>query len=594
MSEKQYYTADRNHYFFGKLMSVRDFENEQAYMNNRRRIGNRLLHGAGIVSGLNVLLLDNQTFSLETGMAIDYLGREIVVAEPCVKRLGVVEGFDEQNGGELYLCLRYREELREGTFSVAGSATGNGLNQEYNCIHEDYELFLTRDTPKPYDLGLAGLLHQTAAIYQKNGIQITVETVRYTTPSAPIQVSVLFEKRDLATPVHYEFRLGGQLFQDADGGALLVQYDETEVKTMQQIRTEYVLQCTAATDICAELQIYDLQVRFGGEKDIQSVAQTMDVQVVTRDIAQVVTESYYNRRFEEVLKTENRHIYLAKFHVMVGPSTYFIEKMEKNPFGQYLLNTQLLHVLQGIAPKNSAAIGTLETTAAQLPSSTGTDPNPMANVITGVEKINLGFSPKAGRNYFSYEFVHGLGYGNVAVIAALENTETQMTNDDPLLLFGNTSIFRAEEFPHTLPRAEVGAMVKPHKGTLQLGVHLLEKTDLQTLSVRWWAFKPASESQQSTEIPDDGIAVVVTPNTASIEPLAQLRLTAEVTGTISQEILWSIHDRAGGTIDRNGLYTAPSREGVYEVVARSAKYEDKQASAYIVVRTQQAPEAENA
>ena len=56
MNNLQYSSGERNHYFYGKLMTVRDFQDEQTYMNNKRRLGNRLLHGAGIVAGLGVLL----------------------------------------------------------------------------------------------------------------------------------------------------------------------------------------------------------------------------------------------------------------------------------------------------------------------------------------------------------------------------------------------------------------------------------------------------------------------------------------------------------------------------------------------------------
>ena len=36
MNNKQYYSCERNHYFFGKLMTVRDFETEQVYFNSKR------------------------------------------------------------------------------------------------------------------------------------------------------------------------------------------------------------------------------------------------------------------------------------------------------------------------------------------------------------------------------------------------------------------------------------------------------------------------------------------------------------------------------------------------------------------------------
>ena len=139
MKNKQYYSCERNNYFFGKLMTVRDFESEQTYMNSKRRLGNRMMGGVGIVSGLDVILVDNKTFSLEPGMALDYLGREIVVPEPYVRRLNVLKGFDEnKDKGIIYLCLGYKEDLKETTFSVASSGKSNGVSEEYNRVSEGY------------------------------------------------------------------------------------------------------------------------------------------------------------------------------------------------------------------------------------------------------------------------------------------------------------------------------------------------------------------------------------------------------------------------------------------------------------------------
>ena len=42
MKNLNYFPFERNKYFYGKLLSVDDFETEQKYMNNKRRMGNRL------------------------------------------------------------------------------------------------------------------------------------------------------------------------------------------------------------------------------------------------------------------------------------------------------------------------------------------------------------------------------------------------------------------------------------------------------------------------------------------------------------------------------------------------------------------------
>ena len=81
----------------------------------------------------------------------------------------------------------------------------------------------------------------------------------------------------------------------------------------------------------------------------------------------------------------------------------------------------------------------------------------------------------------------------------------------------------------------------------------------------------------------DGVRVTITPNTADLGPLQQLRFTARVEGSASQEVNWTVVERDGGVIDRNGLYTAPAGEGVFEIQAQSVKYSDCRASAYVVV-----------
>jgi len=80
-------TLTRNRYFFGKLMSVADFEQEQSYLRTRHRRHNRLLHGVGIVSGLEVTLEPGQAgggpaIAVSPGVAIAPDGEELVVCDP--------------------------------------------------------------------------------------------------------------------------------------------------------------------------------------------------------------------------------------------------------------------------------------------------------------------------------------------------------------------------------------------------------------------------------------------------------------------------------------------------------------------------------
>ena len=85
---------------------------EQRYMNDKRRIINRFVHGAGVVCGMNVVPVDDITISVEMGLALDFVGREIMIEQPVIKRLSMIDGFedyteaDEENSS-LYLCIEY-------------------------------------------------------------------------------------------------------------------------------------------------------------------------------------------------------------------------------------------------------------------------------------------------------------------------------------------------------------------------------------------------------------------------------------------------------------------------------------------------------
>ncbi|MEF7616360.1 hypothetical protein V4F39_20765 [Aquincola sp. MAHUQ-54] len=114
-------TPLRNHYFFGKLMDVPDFEVEQEYVVEKFRRHHARLHGSGIVCGLEVLQHPNPACQprhviVKPGMAIDCCGNEILVLDdetvdlhafPAVRQL--VDAPDGEDDHLLQLCVRYRE-----------------------------------------------------------------------------------------------------------------------------------------------------------------------------------------------------------------------------------------------------------------------------------------------------------------------------------------------------------------------------------------------------------------------------------------------------------------------------------------------------
>lgn len=66
------------------------------------------------------------------------------------------------------------------------------------------------------------------------------------------------------------------------------------------------------------------------------------------------------------------------------------------------------------------------------------------------------------------------------------------------------------------------------------------------------------------------VAVAVEPDSASVGAGDTVPFAATVTGTADTSVTWEVVEAGGGTVDANGLYTAPVAAGVFHVRARSS------------------------
>ncbi|PWV95681.1 hypothetical protein DFQ01_12524 [Paenibacillus cellulosilyticus] len=139
---------ERNNYFYGKLLNVKDFQLEQRYMNEKRNLLNRFIHGTGVIGGLHVTLIDGKGFRVSPGTAIDASGREIVVAANEDRAdIGKLAGYPiDFTSGDLYLSLQYVEVPFEPVPVVANAILGKE-EVAANKIRETFNLVLSKKAP---------------------------------------------------------------------------------------------------------------------------------------------------------------------------------------------------------------------------------------------------------------------------------------------------------------------------------------------------------------------------------------------------------------------------------------------------------------
>lgn len=142
---------ERNNYFYGKLMTVRDFFAEQCYFNDKRWLINRMILGWGVVCGLDVQPKDDSPGEVivTPGLAIDCCGREVLVCDEQVVELlpepsECHEQKEEEQGKKTFvICIEYRECKTEPVHlpSVACDQKEKG---EFNRIRDSYRITVKR------------------------------------------------------------------------------------------------------------------------------------------------------------------------------------------------------------------------------------------------------------------------------------------------------------------------------------------------------------------------------------------------------------------------------------------------------------------
>ena len=154
---KKFNGLKKNRYFHGQLLRDRDFREEQVYRDTKRKMHNRLLHGYGVVNGLEMNRVGTTNdITIAKGFALDHAGNEIYVDEvitidDIVQRC---KDIDTQNAPciepdgtktKVYVVLSYYEDKSD---FEAVLAPGSGCEPnvcEYSRVSEGYAVELKTD-----------------------------------------------------------------------------------------------------------------------------------------------------------------------------------------------------------------------------------------------------------------------------------------------------------------------------------------------------------------------------------------------------------------------------------------------------------------
>lgn len=597
MFNRKYYEFERNNYYYGKLLTSKDFQSEQGYMNDKRRLINRMLHGVGIVYGLDVVAADDSSIILQSGMALDSGGREVVVPRTQVIKLSTIEGYRELKTDSACLGISYTENETDPVYAVM-EREADSDGRRYNHLKEGFRLFLqdSRDcirVEKKADFYLASRI-----LYQDEDICITQYLPAFVVPDMLIK-----GRTEIRKCSHMPCICSFSCKVEADG----LEPEEPNIR-VDNLSQEY-------GEVYAVEQVFRAEDYIFGNEDVlvtldhikvqksgrteKAEAASMSVKPVYGSVLDYVKKNVYKGTLDVDLdKTYDEKLWIAQIHLIRSENHTLIDHVDHAPYGQYVCTTEELAILEELheylIPVHGTRLSEPVKTIGSSRMEDGRDVRETRANSSGVFEMSLGGGGEVGRVYFSDEIMHGLGNGPVYVEIGIEyiSRDVLTKNDRESIILGDGSIFASDNTvtDEKVFQIDQAVRILPDRGTFIVGVRPKVKMGKIGLRIRWYAFKPEDLEKRVYSLKDQKGCIMIRPDTIVLPPKGSAHINPVFINMPEEALSYTLLDPEGGKIDNNGMYTAPAQEGVYEIKAASLSDPGIYTHAFIIVSQKKAEE----
>ena len=571
MNGNPLFPFERNRYYSGKMLTSADFAAEQEYGNDKRRFLNNLMFGSGIVCGCNVYSLDDLSIFIESGLAIDRLGREIVIDTSVVKKLSAIAGFEEIKSDRVTLCLKYREERVHPVYSV--NRAGTDSEYEYNRIQEGYELFLkdTEETKDFFEMESEFLTRDI--IYQDSDYEIQLIMPATVCRNRYVKIQLKAKKissQDVA--FSFEGKLQTPSFLTSEGNHdLYIELPNMRLMEGETISQEYWLfvQDTMAVDTNLILKKGTMRIK-GEEKQLDDdfsmkvlISDENPRELVNREIGKVSLEMQNMGVIQD-------YICLADIYLLRTDGAYIIENIEEKKVKKYIeapsqstVRSEYLDFFRGT---ERLGITVKEETSFEEMKNNKSRSSHGMQIATGTIDIPVGGKAKAGEVFYSGEVMHGLGSGTVYVEIGQELMDEDRVKgaNTKSTIYGNSRLFAQEG--KNIPKTEKAVKVLNDKGSFVAAISFAEETDCLMLSYRWVAVKFANNDISEVEENYEKQWIEAETPTVVLGTRESYFFGVKFHEMDKCSINYQVTEADGGEISVDGVYTAPNKEGVYEIM----------------------------
>ena len=555
------------------MLTSADFEAEQLYLNNKRRFVNQMISGSGIVCGLNVISLDDLSIMVESGVAIDETGREIVVENSIVKKLSTIDGFEQLRTNQASLCIRYAEEENQPVYAV--NHEEGQKEYEHNRIQETYELFLqdTEDIKLPFEMETefftGGVLFENQDFQIRFRIPVNICAGHYV--KAEIEVEKLSAEK---SNLYFESVFQTPALGTTEGeGELNVLLENVTLDQGKKLVKEYWLlaQAEELQDTSIMQKSGSMKVMINGADLAVGGSQSFKINIVDEKPTTLATREAGKVSLEfRGMSGGAGIIRLADLQLVRTESAYLIESVEEKQVKNYVLtmaDAQLRQEYEGYFNKKlpfyqTGAVenGIVRKSEIQREYTERSK----IKMETGIVEIPLGENARRGDICYSGEILHGLGKGNVYVEVGYEFLEEDkaLGKNAKSTIYGDPALF---DSGHSEVAADTAVKVLNDKGSFVVAVRLFSDVKQLVLTYRWVAIRYAEDEVQETfeEIGNRSISAV-TP-TIVIGTKESYFFQVKFNNMKPCSVSYELTEPGSGEITSDGIYTAPAKDGVYEI-----------------------------
>ncbi|MBO4457624.1 MAG: hypothetical protein J5802_07885 [Butyrivibrio sp.] len=571
MSGNQIYPFERNRYYPGKMLTTADFKAEQGYHINKMRFMNSLFYGTGIVCGCSVISLDGLSVLIESGVAIDGSGREIIIDKSIVKKLSTIEGFDNLHSMTVCLCVRYEEKDIHSVYAV-GHKEGD-QEYEYNRISEGYEIFVIDkdDYDEGFELetdflqkeklfegpNFEGYLVMPAFACKGRNLMARIEINKLTDAEKKLTYKGVLDIPNFASPE------GTQQIEinvddiDLPVGGVYTKDLWMSVQDHGGAEANVILRSGSAAAFEDDIAVhaensFDMKIKLSDDYPLSLIKRELGK--ISLEMRQSVTAN---------------SIKLAEIDLMKRDSAYIIENIRENKENPYVnlpsqdgITDRYMEFFVKESEINKETHQVTERTESGQPISYAM--GEQRSIATGVLEIPLGRDARLGDIRYSGEITHGLGSGNVYVSIGYEyfSQDQAIGASAKSTVYGNPELFSRQS--QHLVDAETAVRVLNDKGSFVVAAKLLKDVEYLVLTYRWVAIKfPTGEELDAADYYGKSISAK-TP-TVVMKPRENYYFGVQFNNMDSCSISYELTAPGTGEISEDGVYTAPAKEGVYEI-----------------------------